>query len=111
MRWIPPVLAAVLIAVIAVPNLYTAVQRSHQKLTMADMRDAAARHEQGQPIGALTDAWGHPMQVRIREGHYSIRAAMRDGKFQYIPLGKITSSWDADVVLVDGTFQQMPEGI
>src|SRR5687768_13230352 len=110
MKWIVSTVFALLIA-IAASNVYTALQRSYQKRTMADMRDAALRIEEGKPAGAVVDAWGHPMQVRVREGHYSIRAAMRDGKFERETLTGFTSSWDDDVVLSDGAFQRMPEGL
>ena len=103
-----------ILAAIAIPNLYEAQQRSKQKRTMADMREAATRFENGEPFRTMRDAWGHPMRIRVRGKHYSIRAAMRDGRFE--PEGRIqhlrmTTTFDDDVLFLGGNFVQMPEGI
>lgn len=112
MKWI--VLAVVTGATwIAVPNFYTALQRSYQKRTMADMRTMAAQFEEGKPLAPARDAWGHPMRLRVDGKHYSIRAAGRDGKFeQDVPFRlRMIDSYDGDLLLVNGEFWQMPEGL
>ena len=99
---------------IAIPNLMIARNRSRHRRTMQTMREAATRYEQGQPIGKIEDGWGNPMRVRARSTHYSIRAAGRDGIFEPDTASiafRLTTSFDEDLLFVDGNFAQMPEGI
>jgi ABC-type nickel/cobalt efflux system permease component RcnA len=107
------ILAVIALAVIAfaVDDVYTAVQRKRQKQTMANIRDAATRHEAGAPIGKLVDEWGTPMQIRIRGSHYAIRAAMSDRIFEPGLPRRMTYKFSDDVVFIDGNFRQFPYGI
>ena len=106
--------ALIALTAVAVPNVLEALNRKRQKVTMAAMRAAATKFEAGQPFVPMRDDWGHPMRIRARGRHYSIRAAGRDGEFeQDVPLKRIrtTTGFDADIVFLDGNFVQMPEGI
>lgn len=105
------VLALALIALIVGTNLRESLQRSKQKQTMATMRDAGIRYEASLPIGDPVDAWGAPMQVRIRGGHYTIRAAMSDGVFEKSLPRRVTDNFADDVVFSDGVFLQFPGGL
>jgi hypothetical protein len=85
--------------------------RSHlQKRTMVNIRDAAIRHERGQPIGLLVDEWGTPMRVRTRGPHISIRAAMSDRTFESTMPHPATYEPGDDIVFLDGHFWQFPGG-
>jgi hypothetical protein len=107
------ILAVIALVVIAsaADNLYVAVQRKRQKRTMANIRDAATRHESGAPMGKLVDEWGTPMQIRIRGPHYAIRAAMSDRVFEHGLPRRMTFEFRDDIVFIDGNFRQFPNGI
>ena len=108
------------VAVIGIPNLSivvsnfrSALDRNRQKRTMASMRDAATRHEAGKTMGTLVDGWGHPMRVRIRGPHYSIRSAAAGGAFETgRPRGSVDpNDFTSDLLFADGEFLQLPGGI
>jgi hypothetical protein len=103
---------AALLAIV-IPVSHRTINRSKQKRTMHEMRLAAERFEKGGTIGAPRDAWDHPMRVRVSGRHYSIRAAARDGRFETgEPAGPVGSDdYNRDIVFVDGTYRQVPEGI
>ena len=135
------VIAAVLLALaaVAIPNLQTAMQRSDQKRTMADMRTIAtaweARAEDrntylvGRP-GIVSyqelrwvleptyakhlpsdDGWDNPFIFTSSDQNYSIRAIVADHQLDaHLVLGA-TTDFDCDIVYTNGTFIAYPEGI
>lgn len=107
--------AIVLIALmaIAIPNFHTALQRSKQKRTLADMRTFVKQLEARKSHVVPRDAWGNAMRVKIAGSHYILRAAAADGKFETSDPVKptFTNGWGADMVIVDGRYMQYPEGI
>lgn len=94
-----------------VTNLYTANLRAKQKVTMGTMRKAAERHEKGQSIGSLRDGWDRPIRVHVDGRHYSLRSAGSDGVFERGVLAGPVLGYTRDIVLINGYFWQMPEGI
>jgi type II secretory pathway pseudopilin PulG len=125
---------------IAVPNFLTAMHRSNQKRTMADIRSIATAieayetdHPDWKPatrpnLAALlvpkyikwlpaNDAWNHPFHVEVwsdadNNPSYRIWSAGRDGK-RDAKWGKpgYTTNFDNDVVFENGSFTQYPEGV
>jgi type II secretory pathway pseudopilin PulG len=146
-----------LFAAVAVPNLLNAMQRSHQKRSLADLRTIATGWEaravdmKTYAIGAkghdpvdeknvdwkvltpvspaalrralqptyvkvmpMNDAWGNPFEFAAGDQTYAIRSPGRDGRFddKRIAAGyEATSSFDADVVYINGSFRRGPEGL
>jgi type II secretory pathway pseudopilin PulG len=130
-----------ILAAIAIPNLLTAMQRSKQKRTMADMRTVATaldaygtEHEReefppGETVGALRgplqptylkavpaiDGWETEMRYTpVPERGYVIVSAGADKIFQAEPTeyrGGMTSNFDCDIVFANGEFVQYPEGV
>lgn len=114
-------------AAIAIPNFLTAVQRSKQKRTMADMRTVATQLEQSaresrrypnslpQP---LEDGWGNDVRYvcwpELECTSYALVSAAKDGQFESIDVQKhtrsVTKGFDADIIYRDGEFVQVPEG-
>lgn len=117
MRALVLVLRAVLVALLVfvivgvTGHVRTSIQRSRQKRTMAHIHLAAERFEKGQPIGALRDAWDRPMRVHVAGKHYLIQSAASDGMFERGPFKGQAPNLEDDIVLIDGIFWQMPEGI
>jgi general secretion pathway protein G len=114
------VLVAILgiLAAIAIPNFITAVERSKQKRTMADMRSVATAleaygidHEQeeyppGTTVEALrehlqptyiktvpiVDGWGHALRyMPMANRGYAIASAAKDGRFEQDSLDRYSS--------------------
>ena len=135
MLWIPAVLVA-LLGSVAVPNIRTAMQRSKQKRTMADMRTLATAIEEywtdhpdwrpansaGSParLAALLkpnyikeipvrDGWGRPFGVLVGGTDYTIWSLGKDGKRDPKWQGP-SFRFDNDLVYQNGTFTQYPEG-
>jgi len=136
-RWfLIPVAVVVLLAIIAFPNVLTAVQRSKQKRTMSDMRTLATVIEEywtdhpdwrpansaGSPgrLAALLkpkyikevpvrDDWGRPFGVFVGGTEYAIWSLGKDGTRDPKWNGPSTS-FDNDLVYQNGTFTQYPEG-
>ena len=102
---------AVLFAAIAIPNFYTAMQRSKQKRTMATVRNIAVLIEEGKTVTPGKDGWGHRLRIHQTRRHYTIRAAAADGRFDSTPPRGGTTDFDSDVVYSNGGFTQHPEGI
>lgn len=135
------VMIAGILAAIAIPNFLTAIQRSKQKRTMADIRTVAAAleaygmdHEREQyPPGTSVeelrshlqptyvkalpalDGWGTAMRYApLSERGYVIVSAGKDKTFQSEPeqyTPGATSNFDCDIVFANGSFVQHPEGI
>jgi hypothetical protein len=70
------------------------------------------------PAIPKTDAWGHPLEVRVNVKEYlsekvmSIRSPGRDGKFSgdvYKVEGFKPTDYDQDIVWADGYFLRWPE--
>ena len=119
---------------IAVPNLLTAMNRSKQNRTMADIRSIATAIESYEtdhpdwkptPVNLrpileklpANDAWNHPFHVEVwsdaeNNPSYRIWSAGRDGK-RDAKWGKpgYTTNFDNDVVFENGSFTQYPEGV
>jgi general secretion pathway protein G len=129
-----------ILAAIAIPNLLTAMQRSKQKRTMADMRSLAAaaeaygvdtnKYPDGDSVESLrpllvpkyarslpsNDGWGHPIRyVKTTEPMgYIIVSAGSDGRFDAEPTEYrqgATTKFDCDIVLANGAFVLYPETV
>ena len=127
------------LAAIAIPNLLTALQRSRQKRTMADMRSIAtaleayaAEHDrfpEGTSVDALPpllvpkyigqipviDGWGTSLRYEGSSRQYAIGSAGADRQFDKnalseYPPGSATQHFDCDIVYANGSFVQYPEG-
>lgn len=136
-RWLLiAVVLVVLPAIIAVPSVLTARQRSKQKRTMADMRTLATAieaywtdHPDWRPANSagsparlasllkpkyiqeipVRDGWGRTFGVFVGGTDYTIWALGGDGKRDPKWNGPATS-FDNDLVYQNGTFIQYPEG-
>lgn len=134
------VIAAVLLlfAIIAIPNLLLAMQRSDQKRTMADMRTIATAWEAratdrntylvGRPGNVSyedlrrvlepkyvrdlprTDGWGNPFQFIGKDQEYSIRALGSDHRMDAKPVPGAITDFARDIIYTNGTFVTYPEG-
>jgi type II secretory pathway pseudopilin PulG len=130
-----------ILAAIAIPNLLTAMQRSRQKRTMADMRTVATALEAygtdhpregfppGQTVAALrghlqptylktlpvVDGWTTEMRYAPLEGRgYVIVSAAADKAFEAEPTQYkhgLTSNFDCDIVYANGEFVQYLDGV
>jgi hypothetical protein len=141
----------------AVPNLIEAMNRSHQKRALADVRMIATAWEAREtdlktyaigeksrdpiddttiewnqltqvPSAALkralqptylrvmptVDVWGQPFEFAAGDQTYAIRSLGRDGRSDsqngHYTYGS-TTSFDADIVLTNGTFLRGPVGL
>jgi type II secretory pathway pseudopilin PulG len=119
-----------ILAAIAIPNYLTAVQRSKQKRTMADIRTIATDVEaHAQQHGTYPqrldaepkDGWGVPIRYQcVGDGSnacagYFIASAGSDKMFEHndvadYPQGA-TTKFAADIVFANGSFVQYPEGV
>jgi type II secretory pathway pseudopilin PulG len=118
-----------ILAAIAIPNLLTAMQRSKQKRTMAEMRILAQDVERrASTAGAFPaelettsrDGWGTALRYEcVAENDrpcagYAITSAGKDKAFEHDSAGEYsqgsTDKFDCDIVLANGTFVQYPEG-
>ena len=121
-------------AAIAIPNLYTALQRSKQKRSMAALRDLgeavegfAAVHGSNPragyygPVSAIApmlganvppvvDGWNRPVLYHASAKHYVLRSTGRDGKNDGMLDGD-TTSFDDDIVFSDGVFMRHTYGV
>jgi general secretion pathway protein G len=112
-----------IIAAIAIPNLMTAMQRSKQKRTMADIRTMAtsveeyraANNRPPESITIMKDGWGNNVRYASDGTTYWIVSAGRDGKFEEAEAWHYrqggTTNFDCDVVFSNGEFRQYPEGV
>ncbi|MFP5247646.1 MAG: hypothetical protein ACLGH0_13220 [Thermoanaerobaculia bacterium] len=87
------------------------LHRSRQKATMSAMHHAAERIEKGKTVGTLVDGWERPMRVRVAGKHFSFQSAGADGKFETWSLDGPVGGLHRDIVMIDGVYWQMPEGI
>ncbi len=113
---------------IAIPNLLTAMQRSKQKRTIADMRAIALKIEEYKasqkklPVEitavsptAKLDGWGTPLLYTTDGTNYWLVSAGKDAKFEtekpqeYV--AGTTTNFNADIVLQNGELLQAPEGM
>lgn len=118
-----------ILAAIAIPNMLTAMQRSRQKRTMADIRvialeverQAVSNNAYPATIDAKVDGWGHPLRYECIAadenpcGGYAITSAGKDGRFEHdsaqeYPSGGV-SDFDCDIVYANASFVQYPEGV
>lgn len=118
-----------ILAAIAVPNLLTAMQRSKQKRTMADMRSIGTavesyRVDNDDKVPPSTselapkylkavpavDGWGTPLRYETTTAGYTIASAGADKQFEDAPAGGVTSSFDCDLIFSNGQFLQYPGG-
>lgn len=140
-----------ILAAIAIPNLLTAMQRSKQKRTMADMRGIATAWEaravdenkynaagvafpgSSVTLAALTtalsdtymktlpqrDGWNNAwafyasqaMGASTAAQEYAIASGGRDGSIATSYTGGATTRFDCDIVYVNGSFVQYPDGV
>jgi type II secretion system protein G len=128
-----------ILAAIAIPNLLTAMQRSRQKRTMADMRsiatawEARATDTNSYNAAGITwpapstmlsptyikrvptyDGWGTQFYVGIAQSSYSILSAGADETAtQTNNTGTVsqTSDFDCDIIFSEGNFVVYPEGV
>jgi type II secretory pathway pseudopilin PulG len=122
------------LAVCAVPNLYTAIQRSKQKRTYATLRDWGLSVDAYQSthghyprpgyygsIAGLTplisgklpvvDGWGYPLIYHASKSHYAIRSTARDGINDRRVDPGLTKRLDDDLLYADGGFVRVMDGI
>jgi type II secretory pathway pseudopilin PulG len=114
-----------ILASIAIPNFLTAMQRSRQKRSMADIRSIATmletyRTEKGvypaDPAQAGTipqqDGWTTPYSIVVTETAYYIGSAGANKSFEK-PLPEYTpgvgDNFDCDIIYANGAFVQQPE--
>lgn len=123
-----------ILAAIAVPNFLTAMQRAKQKRTIADMTDfarsinayAEANHRLplGNTVGEVgnaihwtvrADGWGHEFRYLTDGQQYWLISAGKDGQFEHEKGEEYsqaeTKKFDADIVLHNSEWVQVPEGL
>ena len=126
-----------ILAAIAIPNFLTAMQRSRQKRTMADMRSIAtavesyAADNNAYPRGAslddvrpqvvpkyiaklpALDGWSHAFHYEPIEQGYVIISPGADGILDAVPeyTPRKTTNFDCDIIFANGTFVAYPEGV
>ena len=124
-----------IIAVLAMPNLIAAIQRSRQSRSVADIRmisqgvEAYQTDHSSYPVvdnGTVSelegdleiyirkfnelDGWGEPVFYESDGTSYTV-ISFGGNKASNLPyVGGATSTFDADIVFVDGNFLQWPEG-
>ncbi len=112
-----------ILAAIAIPNLLTAMERSKQKRTMADIRSIAASVEVSrasqnalpQTMPARKDGWGTDIVYKNDGTNYWIVSAGKDARFEeedpsHYSAGA-TTNFDCDIVFGNGEFRRAPEGV
>jgi type II secretion system protein G len=125
-----------IIAAIAVPSLLSAIQRSKQKRTMADMRSIGTALETYQidynkypPAGPanlrnlepnymrkvpVLDGWRNAFDYTTpgSQQDYSLGSGGRDGSSPaWSTPAATTTTFDADIIFFDGQFTVYPEGV
>jgi general secretion pathway protein G len=130
-----------ILAAIAIPNLLTAMQRSKQKRTMADIRSLATAAESyatdnnqyPQTLDALApkyikflpknDGWGHPFEFMCLPDEtgkctgYVLASGAKDGRMERelresaAQPPGATTNFDCDIVYANGKFEEYPEGV
>ena len=109
-----------ILAAIAIPNLLTAMQRSRQMRTMADMSRIAQsvetyRVSHNAPPPSITpakDAWTNDLRYVTDGTNYWIVSAGKDGRFEENDVSHYTkggtTSFDDDIVLENGEMLRCP---
>ena len=130
-----------ILAAIAIPNLLTAMQRSKQKRTMADIRTIATaaeayatdNNQYPQTLDSLVpkyikvvpkvDGWGHPFQFMCLPDEtgkctgYALASGAKDGRMERELRESVaqpsgaTTNFDCDIVYANGKFEEYPEGV
>src|SRR5436190_1200543 len=107
-------------AAIAIPNLLTAMQRSRQMRTIADMNRMARsvetyRESHNAPPPSITpakDAWTNDLRYVTDGTNYWIVSAGKDGRFEENDVSHYTkgatTSFDDDIVLENGEMLRWP---
>jgi len=125
------------LAAIAIPNMLTALNRSKQRRTMADIRtmavalqNYASDHEDKYPVAARAadlrpllepkylssvpamDGWGHELRYVTWTGGFAISSGGSDGVFDHMSpdqyTKQATAGFDCDLVYANGEFVQYP---
>jgi len=112
-------IVVVLVAAAVVSNVRIAMNRSHQKRTMAAMRDWAVALEAGhltKPTASyrkasMADGWGRPFRITTTPNSYTITSLGRDGHADRVATAGAIRSFDCDIVYSNGSFVSWPEGI
>jgi general secretion pathway protein G len=125
-----------IIAAIAIPNLLNAIDRGKQKRTMADLRSVGTAVEEYaidnnvyptaasiaaleplvEPIYIRTapteDGWGNTVIVSSTTTGYTLCSPGKDGGSSCTVTGSggPTTSFDDDIIFINGQFVQWPEG-
>jgi len=129
-----------ILAAIAIPNLLTAMQRSKQKRTIADIRSIATaaeayatdNNQYPQTLDALVpkyikvvpkvDGWGNPFEYMCLNDEtgkctgYAIASGAKDGRMEREIREAVahppsaTTNFDCDIVYANGKFEEYPEG-
>jgi len=128
-----------ILAAIAIPNLLTALQRSRQKRTVADIRSLAtalesyaADNNEKYPVAARVedlspilepkyvtrvptrDGWDHELRYVTWVGGYAISSGGGDGVFEHTSPAEYTKEatqdFDCDIVYSNGEFVRYPDG-
>lgn len=117
-----------IVAAIAIPNFLTAVQRSKQKRTMAEIRAIAMQIEQQAQTSRhfpnslpepAVDGWKHNIRYscwpELECTNYALVSPGKDGRFESEKAEEYgagtTTDFDADIVFVNGEFVQLPKGV
>ncbi|HEV2722471.1 MAG TPA: type II secretion system protein, partial [Thermoanaerobaculia bacterium] len=112
-----------ILAAIAIPNLLTAMQRSRQVRTIADMRVTAQSVEQYRQansklpdsIAAKKDAWGNDLRYASDGTNYWIVSAGKDGRFEEQDVTQYqagtTTNFDDDLVMENGELRRGPRAL
>jgi len=122
------------IAAIAIPNLFSAIDRGKQKRTLADMRtigtavEAYAVDNSRYPVATDTaslwlvispvylrpmtqsDGWDHEFVVDVATTEYTISSTGKDGVPSGCVVGVRTTQFTEDICFSHGKFVQYPEG-
>ena len=126
-----------LIVAIAIPNLLNAIQRSRQSRTISDLRTIAHglamydRDNTDYPRAAslepltniserlvlyvgrppVNDGWGKSFQYKSDGRAYTVVSVAANGLIDLPWTQGTTTSFDDDIVIIDGNFIQMPYGL
>lgn len=122
-----------IVAAIAIPNFMTAMQRSKQKRTMADIRGVAMKVEEyglkhnrfpadleSAGITAPNDAWMRPLWYtcvpQVECTGYAIVSMGADGALEHEDIAEYvdaggTTNFNSDIVFIDGKFVQYPNTV
>ena len=125
-----------ILAAIGVPRIFQMLERARQKRTMADMRTLALAinayatdfvfvPQVSGPASALVtyltptylkslpvlDGWRRELQYQGQGLDYTLLSYGSDGVAQSGPYAGPTTSYAADIAIVNGVFVQWPEGM